>query len=57
MARATYFDEPGGFRHALELSDWRLDPPLPPDAFASERAAKATRINFANPAAAKPPPK
>jgi hypothetical protein len=51
MVRATYFDEPGGFRHALELSDWRLDPPLPADAFASDRAAGAKRIGFANPAA------
>jgi hypothetical protein len=57
MVRATYFDEPGGFRHALELSDWRLDPPLPADAFASDRAAGAKRIEFANPAAAKPSPK
>lgn len=51
MVRATYFDEPGGFRHALELSDWRLDPPLPADAFASGRAAGAKRIGFASPAA------
>ncbi len=54
MVRATYFDEPGDFRHEMALSDWRLDPPLPPDAFASERAAKAARIEFADPAAPAP---
>ena len=54
MVRATYFDEPGNFRHEMALSDWRLDPPLPADAFASERAAKAARIDFADPAAPAP---
>ncbi len=54
MMRATYFGEPGNFRHEMVLSDWRLDPPLPADAFASERAARAARIDFADPAAPAP---
>jgi hypothetical protein len=49
MVRATFFNEPGNFRHAVEFSNWRLDPTLPPGTFASDRAAKATRINFASP--------
>jgi hypothetical protein len=48
--RATFFAEAGGFRHDVELSDWRLDPVLPAGTFASERAAKAPRIAFAHPA-------
>jgi hypothetical protein len=42
----------GHFRHDLALSDRQLDPPLPADAFALERAAKTVGIEFANPAVA-----
>jgi hypothetical protein len=49
MARATFFNEPGNFRHVVELSDWQLDPALPAGTFASAEAAKAIRIDFASP--------
>ena len=49
MARATYFNEPGGFRHVVELSDWHLDPAIPPGSFTSAAAAKAIHIDFASP--------
>jgi hypothetical protein len=51
MIRATFFKERGDFRHLVELTDWRLDPPLPPDTFASAAAAGAKRIRFAAPGA------
>lgn len=47
--QASFFDELGHFRHVLELSDWRLDPELPPDTFSSAAAAAATPIPFAPP--------
>ena len=50
MIRATFFNEPGNFRHTAVFSDWRIDPNLPPDTFTSEQAAKAKRIPFAPPA-------
>ena len=49
MVRATYFNEPGNFRHVVEFSNWRLNPALPPGTFASAQAAKARRIKFASP--------
>lgn len=49
MIRVTYFNEPGNFRHVVEFSDWHLDPVIPAGSFASDRAAKATRIKFASP--------
>ena len=49
MIRVTYFNEPGNFRHVVEFSNWHLDPVIAPGSFASDRAAKATRIKFASP--------
>ena len=49
MIRATFFNEPGNFRHTAVFSDWKIDPKLPPGTFASEQAAKAKRIPFAPP--------
>ena len=49
LARATYFNEPGYFRHVVELSDWHLDPAIPPGSFTSAAAAKAIHIDFASP--------
>jgi hypothetical protein len=49
MLRATFVDEPGKYRHVVEFSNWRLDPPIPSGAFASAAAAKAKRIEFARP--------
>jgi hypothetical protein len=44
-------DKGGFFRHVVELSDWRLDPPVPAGTFASDKAAQAKRIKFAPPGA------
>jgi len=49
MVRATYFDEPGNYRHTVAFSDWVLDAPIPPDRFTSARAAAAPRMQFAAP--------
>jgi len=54
LFRATFFDEPGNFRHGVEFVDWRLDGPVAPGTFASAKAATAHRIKFAAPDA--PPP-
>jgi hypothetical protein len=53
--RAVYADDLAQLRHQMELSSWRLDPALPPDAFASSRASSATRIPFAPPSVSLPP--
>ncbi len=49
MVRATFFDEPGNYRHVVELSDWQLNVPVSPDAFVPTRAANAGRMPFAAP--------
>jgi hypothetical protein len=49
MIRATFFNEPGNFRHTAVFSHWKIDPKLAPDTFTSEKAAKAKRIPFAPP--------
>lgn len=49
MIRATFFNEPGNFRHAVVLSHWQIDPRFPPGTFTSEQAVKAQRIPFAPP--------
>lgn len=53
--RAVYGDDPAQLRHQMELSNWRLDPVLAPDAFASSSASRATRIPFAHPSPQLPP--
>jgi hypothetical protein len=52
--RATFRADPLRLRHELELSNWKLDPALPPDTFASVKAQGAGKMGFAAPAA---PPK
>src|SRR3954453_16277329 len=49
--QASFFGENGYFRHTLDLSDWRLDPPLAAGTFASAKAAEAKLIPFAPPGA------
>jgi len=56
LVRATYFDEPGNYRHAVAFSDWRLEAAAPPGSFTSARAAKAPRMRFAAPPEAIPQP-
>jgi hypothetical protein len=52
--RATFFDEPGTYRHAVEFTKWRLNPPVPPGTFTSAAAAKAPHMQFARPDAEPP---
>jgi hypothetical protein len=47
--RATFRGDPVRLRHQLDLSNWKLDPVLAAETFASLDAAKATRIDFAPP--------
>ncbi|MBS0559593.1 MAG: DUF2092 domain-containing protein [Proteobacteria bacterium] len=49
MVRATYFDEPGNYRHLVVFRNWKLDAAAPPGAFTSARAAKAPRMRFGAP--------
>lgn len=49
MIRATFFNEPGNFRHAAVFSDWKINPKIPAGTFASAKAAKAKHIPFAPP--------
>jgi hypothetical protein len=59
---AIYLNDRTRLRHVLELSNWALDVAVAPEAFASSKAAAATRMGFARPDAKdapgmKPPPK
>lgn len=56
MLRATFRDDPLRLRHQLELSNWQLGPTLAVDAFASTKAAAATKIAFAAPKLPTTPP-
>jgi hypothetical protein len=55
MVRAVYLDDPARLRHQIEFSGWKLDGAVAADAFASPRAAGATRIEFARPDPSPPP--
>jgi len=52
--RAMFRADPLALRHQVDWSDWKLDSPVAPDAFASTKAQGAGRMAFAAPA---PPPK
>ena len=56
MSRATFFNEPGGYRHVVEYSNWRLDEAIPDEHFVSARARAAKPIEFAAPAEMPPEP-
>src|SRR2546421_6224472 len=49
LLHAVYLDDPERFRHTLILSDWQLDAAVPPDTFASAKAASANPMPFAHP--------
>jgi len=53
--RAVYRNDPVQLRHQLDLSDWQLAPAVPIESFASEKASKAQRIQFARPDPQLPP--
>ena len=44
MMRAVYLDDPARLRHQVEFSNWKLDGPIPADAFA-RRAPAARRAS------------
>lgn len=56
MMRAVFRKDPLRLRHQLELSNWQLGPTLPADAFASAKAAAATKIPLAAPKLPTTPP-
>ena len=47
--RAIFRNDPSRLRNDLDLSDWKIDPEIPADAFSSPKAASAKRIAFARP--------
>jgi hypothetical protein len=58
--RAVYLNDPSKLRHDLNLFDWKFDPKIAANAFATPKAAGATKIAFARPdqmPAGMPPPK
>lgn len=55
LIHAVYLDDPDQLRHNLLLSDWKIDPAIPPDTFVASRAANAKRIEFAHPHPQPPP--
>jgi hypothetical protein len=56
MMRAVFRDDPLRLRHQMELSNWQLGVAAAPEAFASAKAATATRIAFAVPKVPTTPP-
>jgi hypothetical protein len=47
--RAVFRNDPSRLRNDMDLSDWKIDPEIPADAFSSAKAASAKRIAFARP--------
>ena len=47
--RAVYLNDPSQMRHDMDLMNWKLDPKVASDAFATPKAASARRIAFARP--------
>ncbi len=52
--RAIFRADPLSLRHQVDFTDWKLDPVVPPDTFASAKVQSAGRMAFAAPA---PPPR
>jgi hypothetical protein len=55
ILRAIYLDDKLQQRHLLLLANWKLNPDVAPDVFATPAAATAKRIKFTHPAAPPPP--
>ena len=53
--RVVYANEPAHAHYETQFSNWKLGEPVPPDAFTSEKAAKAAHIKFATPGDIQPP--
>jgi hypothetical protein len=56
LVRVVYANEPARAHYETQFSNWKLNEPVPADAFASAKAAKAARIEFAPPGDLQPPP-
>jgi hypothetical protein len=59
MARAMFVDDPLQLRHSVQFTNWKLEPPLGPERFTTEKAASADKIPFNHPrmkSGAPPPP-
>ena len=54
MMTAIFPEDPARLRHTVLLTNWKLDPPLGPDAFAFTPPPGTNRIPFAPPAARAP---
>lgn len=54
--RAIYAGDGAQLRHDMDLSNWQIDLSVPADAFASFRAATATKVEFARPDPQPPAP-
>jgi hypothetical protein len=55
LVRVVYANEPAHARYQTEFSNWKLNVPVPPETFVSEKAAAATHMAFAPPGDAEPP--
>jgi hypothetical protein len=55
LVRVVYPHEPAHALYQTEYSDWRLGDTVAPDAFRSEKAARAKPIRFAPPGPGEPP--
>ena len=53
--RAMYAADPLQLRNELELSNWKLDSPIAPETFTSQKAQTAPRIPFKRPTSGPPP--
>jgi hypothetical protein len=49
MLRAVFKSDPTMLRHEMVLSDWQIDPSIPPETFILAQAKTAKRIAFARP--------
>ena len=49
--RATFRADPLRLRHELDLSNWQLDPALPPDTFASAKTGSTVLVRCGSPPA------
>jgi hypothetical protein len=49
QVRVVYAHEPAHAHYETRFSNWKLNEPVPPGAFTSEKAAKAAHIDFAAP--------
>jgi hypothetical protein len=49
MTRAMFVDDPLQLRHSVQFTDWKLEPPLGPEKFTTDKAANADKIPFNHP--------